>query len=232
MIISHKHKFIFVKTKKVGGTSLELALASICDDGDIITPTSDEEIRQELNFIGPQNYLNTYKDLGKRGTLKLILGLRERHEKYLRHYSCTRIKEKIGPKIWNEYYKFTVMRNPYEFIVSHYFSSKRDENFKDYLLANPEHLLTNWKIISNKKNEILVDHIIKYEEYEKGLEIVSDKLKLNSNIYNLFKTISAKTDRRPKNATVSEMFDNFEEGKKLVEIINKKEIKLGNYKII
>lgn len=232
MIISHKHKFIFVKTKKVGGTSLELALASICHEGDIITPTSDEEIRQELNFIGPQNYLNTYKDLGKKGTLKLLLGLRERHEKYLRHYSCTRIKEKIGSDIWNEYYKFTVMRNPYEFIVSHYFSSKREADFKDYLLANPEHLLTNWNIISNDKNEVLVDHIIKYEEYEKGLEIISNKLNLNSNIYDVFKTISAKTDRRPRSATVSEMFKNFEAGKKLVEIINKEELALGNYETL
>ena len=232
MIISHKHKFIFIKTKKVGGTSLELALASICDEGDIITPTSDEKIRQELNFIGPQNYLNTYKELGKKGILKVFLGLRERHEKFLRHYSCTRIKEKIGSDIWNEYYKFTVMRNPYEFIVSHYFSSPREEDFKTYLLANPEHLLTNWNIISNEKNEIMVDHIIKYEEYEKGLEIISNKLNLKENIYNTFKSINAKTDRRPKKATVNEMFKNFQEGKKLVEIISKEEIKLGNYEIL
>ncbi len=229
MIISHKHKFIFVKTKKVGGTSLELALASICGEEDIITPTSDEDIRKQLNFIGPQNYLNTFKDLGKRGSIKLILGLRERHEKYLRHYSCDRIKDKIGTKIWNEYYKFSVMRNPYDFIVSHYFSSKREESFKDYLLSNPDHLLTNWNIISNEKNEIMVDQVIKYEEYEKGLNIFSNKINLEENIYNIFKKISAKTDRRPSYATVNEMFKNFEDGKKLVEIINSEEMKFGNY---
>ncbi len=229
MIISHKHKFIFVKTKKVGGTSLELALASICGEDDIITPTSDEEIRKQLNFIGPQNYLNTYKDLGKRGSIKLILGLRKRHEKYLRHYSCIRIRDKIGTKIWNEYYKFTVMRNPYDFIVSHYFSSKREESFKDYLLSNPDHLLTNWNIISNEKNEIMVDQVIKYEEYEKGLNTFSNKINLDDNIYKIFKTIKAKTDRRPDYATVNEMFKNFNEGKKLVEIINNDEIKFGNY---
>ena len=121
------------------------------------------------------------------------------------------------------------MRNPYDFIVSHYFSSKREESFKDYLLSNPDHLLTNWNIISNEKNEIMVDQVIKYEEYEKGLNIFSNKINLEENIYNIFKKISAKTDRRPSYATVNEMFKNFEDGKKLVEIINSEEMKFGNY---
>ncbi len=30
MIISHEHKFIFLKTKKTAGTSVELALTRLC----------------------------------------------------------------------------------------------------------------------------------------------------------------------------------------------------------
>lgn len=43
MIISHKHKFIFIKTKKTAGTSIEIALSSICDADDIITRISSED---------------------------------------------------------------------------------------------------------------------------------------------------------------------------------------------
>ena len=229
MIISHKNKFIFIKTKKVGGTSLELALASICGDDDIITPTSDEDIRKQLNFRGPQNYLNTNKDLGKKGTLKVMFGLKKRHEKYLRHYSCQRILDKIGPEIWNNYYKFTVMRNPYDFIVSHYYSSKRDQSFEDYIMKNPDHLLTNWKIITDNKNQVMVDQIIKYESYEEGLDIFSKKINLDDNIFKIFKNISAKTDRRPIGSTFEKMFKNFDEGKRLVELLNSKEFSIGNY---
>ena len=45
MIISHRHKFIFVKTKKTAGTSIETLLASVCGEEDVITEISEEEER-------------------------------------------------------------------------------------------------------------------------------------------------------------------------------------------
>lgn len=59
MIISHQHKFIFIKTKKTAGTSIEIALSKICGEQDIITPVSpeDEKTRMALGYRGPQNYI-------------------------------------------------------------------------------------------------------------------------------------------------------------------------------
>lgn len=50
MIVPHKYQFIFLKTSKTAGTSIEIALSRICDKGDIITAVSDEDekIRNEL----------------------------------------------------------------------------------------------------------------------------------------------------------------------------------------
>ena len=56
MIISHEHKFIFLKTKKTAGTSIELALSQLCGPGDIITPLTalDEALR--AGGRGAQNW--------------------------------------------------------------------------------------------------------------------------------------------------------------------------------
>ena len=38
MIVSHAHKFIFIKTKKTAGTAIEAALSELCGPDDVITP--------------------------------------------------------------------------------------------------------------------------------------------------------------------------------------------------
>lgn len=51
MIVSHKYKFIFIKTAKTAGTSTEIALSRICGPDDIITPfmiSEDEELRMSM----------------------------------------------------------------------------------------------------------------------------------------------------------------------------------------
>jgi len=57
MIISHKHKFIFIKTRKTAGTSIEIFLSQFCGKADILTPIGEgEELRKEQNMAS-QNYL-------------------------------------------------------------------------------------------------------------------------------------------------------------------------------
>ena len=55
MIVSHEHKFIFLKTIKTAGTSIEAALAQICGPDDIITPYR-EASEKDRKGRGPQNF--------------------------------------------------------------------------------------------------------------------------------------------------------------------------------
>lgn len=57
MILSRKHRFVFVKGIKVGGTSAEIALSQICGSEDIVTPVTPADERHRLGTNGePRNY--------------------------------------------------------------------------------------------------------------------------------------------------------------------------------
>jgi hypothetical protein len=58
VIISHKHGFIFVKTPKTTGTSVEIALLKYCGPQDVLSCLirKDENMRRELGYSGAQNF--------------------------------------------------------------------------------------------------------------------------------------------------------------------------------
>ena len=41
MIISHSRRFIFIKSTKTAGTSVEAALSNFCERDDVVTPLGD-----------------------------------------------------------------------------------------------------------------------------------------------------------------------------------------------
>ena len=43
VIASHQHRFIFLKTRKTAGTSVEIALSKVCGPDDVITEISPED---------------------------------------------------------------------------------------------------------------------------------------------------------------------------------------------
>ena len=53
MIISHEHKFIFLKTEKTGSSSVESALGPFCGPRDILTVVHESD--EVSNPVGPRN---------------------------------------------------------------------------------------------------------------------------------------------------------------------------------
>lgn len=163
MIISHKHKFIFIKTNKTAGTSIEIALSKFCGPEDIITPISieDEDIRQKLGYRGPQNYGNFYN-----------------------HISAKEIKENINENIWQEYFKFCVERNPWDRFISFYYfrNSKEPRTELNSYIDDP--------IVNNLKkygyynytinDKVVVDKVCLYENLKEDLREVSKLLGLTT----------------------------------------------------
>ena len=118
MIVSHQHSFIFLKTMKTAGTSVELVLSQICGPDDIVTPIREEHLRVGH---GPRNYRLPRNDRSFVSGIRLSLGF-ERDSDWLfrNHMPAAQVRAVLGEEIWNAYRKVTVVRNPFEQMISRY----------------------------------------------------------------------------------------------------------------
>lgn len=181
MIISHKHKFIFIKLRKTAGTSLEIALSRYCDEGDIITPISkdDEGYRTSMGFSGPQNIHISQRHYDLRDWKKRIL--KGSRKNYYNHMPAMEIRASVPTKVWNNYYKFCFERNPWDKIISHYYHRSRAQSFesiKDYLLNNRGDSILGYDMYTIK-GSIAVDKVFRYEEMPEALKKISTLLSLD-----------------------------------------------------
>lgn len=221
MILSHKHRFVFIKTHKTAGTSLEIALSRYCGPRDIITPIreKDEAVRRSLGCPGPQNYLKPYSEYQFRDYSALLRKFR-RARKFRNHIPASRIRERVPEEVWRTYFKFSVIRNPFDYVVSLYFWEMRKagrarESFRDYLMSNSE-VIDNFCKKTYVDGQCGMDFVVRFENLEDDLRVLSEKLGLPRQFYDEFRSLNAKKGVRPQNATTEEMFAGFHEGVDLI----------------
>ena len=176
MIVSHRHKFIFIKTDKSAGTSIEIALSKFCGSEDIIVPfePEDEEIRRNLGYRGPQNYFIPKSSYSAKKWYRYLF--KGEQTKYLTHISAEKIRRYIGGKAWNSYYKFCVVRNPWDRFISFYYWQYKTEprpSISEVLESKkPLKLQRSGVNLYTIDGKVVVDKVCFYENLEADLEEV------------------------------------------------------------
>jgi hypothetical protein len=171
MIISHEHKFIFLKTKKTAGTSIELALSQLCGPGDVITPITDSDEALRAAGSGPRNWRmhgwwQSPRPLFKRRWLKVG----PPDYGFYNHMPAAEARALLNDDaIWRSYFKFAFDRNPWDRQVSAYhFRYRRRRTpppLAEFLQDDKRARLNNYEIYS-LDGEPCVDFLGRFESLE------------------------------------------------------------------
>lgn len=226
MIISHKHKFIFVKTRKTAGTSMEIALSKICGDEDIITKISpsDEVVRKELTQRTAQNERLPLSKITKVQIMRSLA--KRRFPKFYDHMPCLMIKNFVSDEVWNTYYKFTIERNPFDKIVSLYYwrgGDKKYNNIYNFITKGGFTSFAGYDLYS-VNGVVAVDKVYKYENLDSICDDLSKKLQLKEPL--VLPEYKAKAHTR-KVRNYKDILD--EKSIELIKVIFAREIKLFDY---
>jgi len=184
VIISHRHKFIFIKTRKTAGTSIEAALAPLCGPNDVIT--SDGTKKQigfyseyAKNFEGSFNLLREIRQ--QDSLLGIARSVRDYIERprYYNHIAGLAVMSRTDRSVWENYYKFCFERNPWDKMVSfyHFYNRRKAERdqLNEYIQNKPllktvdQHFATDWSRYT-RKNQVIVDRVYDFSDIAGGVE--------------------------------------------------------------
>jgi hypothetical protein len=204
LILSHRYKFIFIKTRKTAGTSIEVFLSQCCGEDDVVTPI--------LPYVEPHKARN-YKGIwnpeivekrGHRIRSPLVNFLR-RNEFY-NHMDARAIRSRISREIWNGYFKFCVERNPWDKTLSHYHMVNANAGgtltLDEYIDRGS--FCINYPLYTDRNGKMMVDKVIRYESLISELAKVFDKLGIP---FEGTLGVRAKSDYRRDRRPYDEVFD-------------------------
>lgn len=236
MIFLRGPNILFLKPRKVAGTSFEIALSRYAEPEDIITPISgpDEEKRTALGFGGPRNYKKPLPEW-RRWDLSQVLRKREVPKKFFNHMSARQVRDGIGKDAFDAACKVSIVRNPYDIVISKFFWRNKTPDI-------PGDAVGDWlaKNIAgfNKNDEqyfidgnCIINFFIRYEHLEADIRALEAHKPDLEELWETFSSISAKKSIRPKEATAAAMLSGYPEIVEAIEASNSAVIARFGYEL-
>jgi len=182
MLISHRQRFIFIHVAKVAGLSVRNALDNYVEEPEHFT------IKRPVKII--------------RGQPNPLYAM---WESALTHATAVQTRKAFGEPIFNDYYKFAFVRNPWDLQVSmyhfilketqhiHHQTVKAMESFSDYLhwmMATKKPFAKGAtkfqkQMLCDEAGNVLVDFIGRYENLSVDFNYVSQHLNIQSTMPHL-----------------------------------------------
>ncbi|MFK8163511.1 MAG: sulfotransferase family 2 domain-containing protein [Lewinella sp.] len=168
-MLSHHHRCIFVHIPKNGGTSIE----------SIVWPDHEAYTTENLWSASVPDPSNRY------------------HSDGLQHLCAKDIKLEVGPSVFRDYFKFSMVRNPWDKAVSQYLfffrrpdlrdylGASRGTSFKQYLRLCGQKPHVHWQpqylFLTDANGEEIVDYVGRFEDYEASVREIVDRINASHN---------------------------------------------------
>ena len=185
MIICHAHKFIFFKTQRVAGSSMEAALSQICGEGDVLVRVGrvtdlGDQLETVHKFPEGRNYTIPMECRESswrwRALLWKVRPIRNKvmiprleysGTEYLSHMRARQVRETVPADVWNSYYKVSIERNPWDREASRYYYRRPNWSQKETFAQFLDHFkpIPNFDIYSID-GKVVVDQLMRYENLQ------------------------------------------------------------------
>lgn len=223
-MISHKHKCIFIHVPKCAGTSIEKALGhyELYDGRDRQDHRSLREIEMPFTFKNFEINKNNFFELSKRVVRQYLSNPNPRN------------KIRLTDEQFSQYFKFTIVRNPWDRAYSWYKNVTKDEvqkkrlkikdgeSFEDALLKNigKDMLRPQTYWIKKFDGTIELDFIARFENINDDFQTISRLLNL--------KGVSLPHELKSFGSSYKDQYN--EKTKTLIADFYSEEIRIFNYK--
>jgi len=217
MIVSFAKNFIFLKTRKTGGTTVEIALTPSCGPADILAPITfeDELLRLQDGKPAARNFVSDRQleaDIAaavharREDEFYRLKRLAGRQGAFRNHMTASEIRERVPRRVWDSAFKFTVERHPYEKVVSRAYwdSRKAAESDIGELIDRAIADLDDGRAVYTIDGAVAVDRILRLEALEDEMKALAGRLGLSLPVTLPKAKGSFRADRRPAREILSE----------------------------
>jgi hypothetical protein len=193
MIVSHKHRFIFVHCRKTAGSSVvsslsrflgpdDLQFSAITDGIKLKIYPPRRVVKEALRQMSASDYLSVM--IGRKSFWSLVSkSMKAKYSAALgvspAHAPASAVAAAF-PDEWRGYFKFCIVRNPWDKTLSDYFwRTKRladkpsFDAYVDSLEGEPLPRITplnhqNWDMYTIN-DQVAMDHVVRFEDLDAGL---------------------------------------------------------------
>ena len=179
MLISYHKKFLFVHIFKTAGTSITDSLARFCYRPDSTRPS---------NWMA---FFSTNWTKIHRKPIK-------------KHATATEIRDSLDREIFNSVFKFTFVRNPWDWQVSlyHYILENPENHgyektmkmgsFRNFVFSREKLSFTQTSCLVDESGNLLVDFVGKFENLDQDFQSICHKVGISASLPHINK--SKRTD--------------------------------------